>query len=159
MRWWRLSRYDPALRDTKGRFVHDVWTSIGDVGKTFDGTALTMDAYLDVEAAMVAAVQAFHRDCGRPALRLVGVEGHPPRFVDGATVVTADEIADVVRACLREEQWCRLEAPDKSCRFHFGYDYYVYLGGLAAPTTLLRMLASLGLFCEPSARSPVEDAG
>ena len=120
--WWRLSRYDPALRDANGHYTRDVWTSIGDVGKHFDGAVLMMDAYLEVEAAMVAAVQAFHLDCGRPMLRAVDVEAglHSPRFVDGAIVVTEAGLADVVRACLREEQWCKLEAPDGTCRIHFG---------------------------------------
>jgi hypothetical protein len=39
----RVTKYDPALRvGGRGAFTGDDWTSVSDVGRTFDGVVLTL---------------------------------------------------------------------------------------------------------------------
>jgi hypothetical protein len=38
----RVTKYDPALRDERGGFTGDDWTSVSDVGGLFSGRVLTL---------------------------------------------------------------------------------------------------------------------
>ena len=42
--------------------------------------------------------------------------------------VKAERLGLIVRANLRELVWCKLEGPN-GFYLHFGYDYYMYVGG------------------------------
>lgn len=152
MRSWRLTKYDPARRDARGAFLGDDWTSISDIGRTFDGRVLTPEAYARVEQAHVDTVLAFHAACGAPPLRVHDLERTgavaPPWLVEGALLETA-ALPDAVRACLREQAWCRLRSDDGACHVHVGYDYYLYLVGNADPAPARAIAERHGLFLEP----------
>lgn len=140
----------------------DEWTSSQDIGYEFANGELTADAYLTGEDAYVAVLCALHADVGAPSLACRGVEivgpqtdalpADPTRPVltaleEGQTV-SAAELPSVIRTCLREVAWCRLESP--TCSIAFGYDYYTYwLGDPPSPDTLA-LSKTLGLFLEPS---------
>jgi hypothetical protein len=169
---WRLSKYDPALRDEQGRFTGQDWTSVSDIGRVFGGRLVTAEAYLAVEDAHVEACLALHEEAGAPPLFARDVEGHP-----GATIrpgrevrtsliedecIARGELPAVIRSCLREVTWCRLEADDAAhCSFHFGYDYYVYWIGHSLGAATRARVQALGLFVEPfeSPYRPVDSRG
>lgn len=160
MRSWRLTKYDPARRDARGAFLGDDWTSLSDVGRTFEGRVLTPETYARVEQAHVDTVLAFHAACGAPPLRVHDLERTgdiptAPWLAEGA-LLDAAALPDAVRACLREEAWCRLAADDGACHVHFGYDYYVYLLGDAPPDTTRAVAERNGLFFEPFASPYLE---
>lgn len=115
-----------------------------------------------MEDAYVAVLCALHADAGAPALtcKAVDVVGPAPdslpddptrpalATLEEGTTITAETLAAVVRGCLREMVWCRLEST--SCSIAFGYDYYTYwLGELPSPTTLA-LVKERGLFLEPN---------
>ncbi len=157
---WRVTRYDPARRDAQGRYVHPDWTSIADVGRSFGGEVLTFGAYLRVESAYVDTVVAFHAEQGSPALFARAVEPGPPAPpalrgealpappAEGAVVEPA-QLPMLVRSCLRELFWCRVEALDGACSVHFGYDLYLYLAGRSEAPRTRALARGLGLFVEP----------
>lgn len=154
MIWWRVSKYNPALRDRNGRYLEDEWTSFGDVGKAFSGVVLTLDAYLGTESSMLSVAEAFHKDAGEAPLTMIDVEVREAQRLEASTPLTEgrelvgwEEVRAVVQASLREQCWCRLEAADKRHMIHFGYDYYLYFGGVHLPSVPL-VAESLGLFCE-----------
>jgi hypothetical protein len=145
---YRVTKYDPALRDSSGAYTRDEWTSVGDVGRSFGGAMLNREEYQRVEDAYVAAALAFLREAGVSSLAVAGLENHgrvPLLFRDGS-VLGLEQIGEVVRRVLREDFWCRLEGT--GAFVHLGYDYYMYVG-TPHPCPAARVLASgQGLFVE-----------
>ena len=159
MSGWRLSKYDPAWRDALGRYSKEEWTSAHDVGKRIGQHVLATEEYLGVERAYIETTIAFHSDAGSPPLVARDIErggtapnvpgdvvAHPPR--EGRPVERTD-LATLIRSCLREIVWCRLEADDRSCMIHFGYDYYVYLTGPQVSAHTVALARAGRLFLEP----------
>ena len=109
---WRVTKYDPANRNAEGRYVHDEWTSISDVGKTFADKSLTLESYLRVESAYADTALRFIEESGAPRLFARGVERHEPTAVAGGDVlerppeeeeeIALADVARLCRACLRE---------------------------------------------------------
>jgi hypothetical protein len=105
-------------------------------------------------------VPGFLSEAGLTALVVEGLEnqgGHPLPFGEGS-VLRRTEFSEALRRVLREEVWCRFEAP--SGFVHVGYDYYMYIGVPQPCPESQRLVRQLGLFVEPF-RSPyprTEDA-
>jgi hypothetical protein len=145
---YRVTKYDPALRDLDGRYLREEWTSAGDIGRLFDGVVLTREEYLRVEDAHVETVLAFLREAGCGCLLAVGVENHggSPSAPAEADRQAGAQLGETIRRLLRGEFWCRLEG--NGCFLHVGYDYYLYVG-VPSPCPQAYLLAShLGLFVE-----------
>lgn len=158
----RVTKYDPRLRDARGAYLRDDWSSVGDVGRSHGGRVLTMTEYLRVEAAYVDTAMDLYVDAGSPPLiaRDIAAVDVRPRKVPGKVLslrrkgerrVSRAEMPRVVRACLRELSWCRLEAEDASYLLHFGYDYYMYVSGVAPSEGTLEAAAARGIFVEACA--------
>jgi hypothetical protein len=162
---FRVSRYDPALRDREGRFTGSAWTSATDIGRVFDGKQLTVTDYREAEDRYVRAVLAF-ASCTEERLTLLDVEHHggqnsleragiSPLTYDDLTSgdqLSAETLARVARLCLREVIWCRAEGSN-GFYLHFGYDYLMYLGGCADFSPALQAARDDGLYVERR-RSP-----
>ncbi|MER6445345.1 RNA-binding protein [Streptomyces venezuelae] len=157
----RITKYDPADRDARGSYI---------------GTEDTVSDHGPVEAAYLAAVQAFAEDSGIARLDIRDpsatgfvhfgleppVEGHglgelfPPDLTgyhDGAEVSLAVAL-QLVRVMLRDQgAWCRLEAGD-TFTVHVGYDQYVYVGSNLPCEAAVARTRELGLFPEPMTGSP-----
>ena len=56
---WRITKYDPKYRDSRGAFLKNDWISFSEVGDIFEGKKLTIEDYLKVENAYVASVILF----------------------------------------------------------------------------------------------------
>lgn len=153
---WRVSRYDPKGRDASGAYREETWTSVHDIGKMFAGQTLTAEAYLRAEQSYVRTVGEIHLASGAPALRAIDVEaGGGAVELEGETFVPREgeripvsSLAGVVRACLREMGWCRIEADDRSFGAQFGYDFYLYAQSSDPCTRALAEARGRGLFVE-----------
>jgi len=156
---WRISKYDPSRRDSRGRYMVAEWTSVHDIGKAFAGRELTVEEYQRVEDAYVATVEDFYLDAGRPPLRALGVESTGrlsrsdlapvPSALSNDAEIGPAELADLIRACLRELNWCRLESTDRDFAIHFGYDFYVYVTCMSESRRPLDAARDRNLFVEP----------
>lgn len=148
---YRVTKYNPAIRSEGRQYCE--WTSISDVGTTFDGQVLTQPAYEEVEAAYLAVATAFLREAEAGSLSIRGLED---RKNNGASYAEGDAFAPmdaraIMAQVLREELWCRLEG-DRAF-VHFGYDYYMYVGVETPCPMAQRLAVQLGLFVEEM-RSP-----
>jgi hypothetical protein len=65
-------------------------------------------------------------------------------------------LGDVCRLVLREILWCKLES-ENGFYIHFGYDYYMYIGGPAPSENSIAYGRQQGLFVEEM-ESPYLDA-
>ncbi|MDQ8020638.1 MAG: hypothetical protein REI94_02290 [Moraxellaceae bacterium] len=145
---YRITKYDPDLRDASGHYPADAWTSRSDIGRSFGGVHLTEEDYLRVEQAYLDAASAFLAEAGIDTLTIRDLENHgraahAPR--EGSRI-RAEDVPEVVRSLLREDFWCRLEAA--SAFIHVGYDYYMYIGTPVEAGAAVAVAQSNGLFVE-----------
>lgn len=145
---YRVTKYDPDLRDSLGSYRAEDWTSRSDIGESFGGTVLTEEHYLSVEQAYVEAATAFLQEAGVGRLRIVDVENHSVGATTPAdqSLLELEQIRGVLRSLLREEYWCKLEA--ESAYIHVGYDYCMYVGVPAECLGAEVLARRLGLFTE-----------
>ena len=125
---FRITKYDPGQRNASGHYLRREWTSVGDIGRSFDGIVLTEAEYERIETAYMETAVAFLRGAGVSSLVVAGLENHADvqvSFADGDSLNLA-EVKDAVGRVLREEFWCRFEG--QTAFIHIGYDYYMYVG-------------------------------
>jgi hypothetical protein len=148
MHEYRLTKYDPALRDAAGAFKGDDWTAVSDIGESFSGIVLTRQEYDRVEQAHIHATLTFLKEGGIESLRVEELETQPDSAIElrEGTVLSTSQLGDVIGSILREEFWCNLESANGFV--HFGYDYYIYLGVPHRCPGAELVAANLGLFAE-----------
>ena len=150
---FRVTKYDPKLRAADGSYARDEWTAISDIGRTYGGVLVTREEYERTEFAYLAAAKAFLEEAAVQVMSIRGLEdpdSRYPQFREGSTL-PVEEIGLLLTLMLREELWCRLEAPQAFV--HIGYDYYMYVGVPSPCPFAQRRAAGLALFVEPF-RSP-----
>lgn len=154
MHQYRLTKYDPALRDERGAFTGDDWIQVSDIGDSFAGVRLTLASYLEVEGRHLAALASFIDESGTERLVAEGVESAEGGFgIDEGDVLTPIEATDVVRRMLRGEGWCRLVDGDRFY-IHVGWDYYFYVGSDTPCEKSIEFAQQRGLFIDHDFRSP-----
>lgn len=148
---WRVTKYDPALRDERGYYTGDEWTHFAQVGTRCDGALLTMAEYERVESTYLDAALAFVEEAPMPVLFARGVErgeSAKPALREGDSIST-ERLRTVIQGILREEYCCRLEGP--GCYIHFCWDYYMFIGAPRDCPKARALAHSLGLFVEECA--------
>ena len=145
---YRITKYNPALRDSKGSFLGSEWTSILD--------NVPFDSYLRVENRYSKSVLDCMALCGIKKVKITSIENHHPPFrlsrkINEINCRDWGAIDMLVRSALRAMLWFKLEG-SRSFYVHFGYDYYMYLGGrFEVPEKKMN-----GLYVEPF-KSPYLD--
>ena len=147
MHQYRISKYNPMYR-IDGAYTRAEWTSIADVGKTYDGDVFTLADYEHVEQCHIAFLCALAARENAFPLRIEGLESSQSEipWTDNQ-LITANELPNLVRDVLREECWCRLAAPDFF--IHFGYDYTMYVGCSHTTEAITALATSHALYAEP----------
>jgi len=155
---YRVTKYDPALRDASGAYTRSEWTAVSDVGSSFNGILLTELAYLRIESAYIAVALAFLRESGVTSLVVNSLENHRKTelTIGEGTHLSLAQIGATLSRLLREEFWCRLEGADSFV--HIGYDYYMYIGVPVVCPKARQLATAHGLFVEPF-WSPYGDLG
>jgi hypothetical protein len=130
---------------------------MSDIGKSYGGRELTLEVYLQVEAAYLAAVRLLADEARVDSLTICGLEWHskggPPAYTEGQSV-SIDEGQEIVRQMLREGPvWCKLE-DDERFYVHVGYDYYMYVGADRVSDVTINSIRELGLYPEDDWPSP-----
>lgn len=146
MHQYRISKYDPQYR-VNNAYTRKEWTSIADVGRAYDGRTFTMADYeqaerrhVDFLCSLAAREDAFPLTIDALEDQREGGPWH-----DGQQI-GRDELPRLVRDVLREECWCRLDAP--GFFIHFGYEYYMYVGCSHTSEAISALAAEHGLFAE-----------
>jgi hypothetical protein len=151
---FRLTKYDPAVRDGTGAYTADDWIMFSQIGDEFDGERLTLAKYLDVEARHLVVLASFIEESGTAELAAEGVENSGGAFrVAEAAKLSPIEAIEAVRQMLRDEGWCRLIDDDRFY-IHIGWDYYVYVGTDRPCERSVALAESVGLFVDRDFTSP-----
>ena len=165
---YRITKYNPKYRDLSGAYKKDEWTSYSDIGATFANEILSAKEYLNIENAYVRSISLFMDDTGDASLIVTALEKHQapqeddalfdPKLLNAYQSLDVNESVnkngalEVARVALRDYLWCKLES--EHMFIHFGYDYYMYIGTLKKPSSILPQIESLGLFVERIDESP-----
>ena len=148
---YRITKYDPNLRDSAGAFTQEQWTSYSDIGSSFENGTLTEQEYLRVESAYITSAINLLRESGINELTVSGLEQHDePSSLHNGQSIQLSVISQYFQGVLRENYWCRFES-NTGAFVHFGYDYYMYVGLPSNPGNGVKSAAELGLFVEPFA--------
>ena len=75
---YRLTKYDPSKRNTEGAFTANEWTSVSDIGRTFDGESVSISDYVETENAYVNAVRTVLAASNIASMRVTALELRPP---------------------------------------------------------------------------------
>lgn len=154
---YRVTKFDPAHRAADGTYQASTWTSVGDIGARFAGSRLTVQAYLSTEDLYIRAIETAFELTSIKRLHLTDLESSGASqpgnlvpldlgFLDTPTGdLPARNALTLARAVLRELVWGKLEG-SHGFYVHFGWDYYMYIGGEAPQ---LRNFSCAGLFVEP----------
>lgn len=146
MNEFRISKYDTAFR-LNGIYQKEEWTSICDIGKTYGGNIFTYNDYICAENAYIRFIEEVCSILKIQFLKVSGLEDYRKVCkISDKQIIGIDEILNVSRDCLREVYWCRLES--EQLFFHFGYDYYMYVGSKLSYSHIKNMADRCGLFVE-----------
>lgn len=74
---YRVTKYDPSLRDANGAFQRDDWTSYSDIGRTYNSAPLSESQYIAIEDAYLLSIEEFLREAGIEKLQLRELETTP----------------------------------------------------------------------------------
>ena len=158
---WRITKYDPALRNEAGHYTRTEWTFFAQVGDVVGGSLLTFEAYGRVEDAYVAAAMRFVAEADVAPLQVAELEEStldaefqrriedvplaPEAVVNGGSV-QGRELEALIRLNLREALWCKLLG--SGFYIHFGWDYYMYIGSRSPCSNAIASARQAGLFVE-----------
>lgn len=122
---YRITKYNPNFRDNEGRYLKSDWTSMSD--------PVPMEEYLKIENKYAKTVIDCANLCGIKKLKITSIEDRHSQFKLSRTkteIIYKDwgSIDTLIRLILREKLWAKLIST-KSFYVHFGYDYYMYIGG------------------------------
>lgn len=167
MKRYSITKYNPAYRDEDGCYTLDEWTSISDIGATFNNIKLEEEEYLKVENAYIQAVNICisehniqkmiiamlqkNSETEEETLKGDGIFKRakiPYSNVSEGIEIEAKNIEYLVQLCLRETTWCFLYSNEKHFLINFGYDYYMYIVCDVLSEETKEQIRKLGLFVE-----------
>ena len=137
---YRLSKYNPAFRDSRGVYHKDEWTAISDIGKKYASQIFTYEEYYKTESNYVNVIIDLFKQNEIIDFRVSDLEDYSgvdneEYFKDIKKLdiknltpqLKIDEIENIIRLGLRELIWLNLVGKNSNCKIimHFGHDYYV----------------------------------
>ncbi|PSL40889.1 hypothetical protein B0H99_10321 [Planomicrobium soli] len=148
----RVTKYNPRNRDANGHYtLVEEWTSISDVGDSYEDQVFTIDQYLAAEEKYIKAVEVLLQNTGVTNLKIVSLENHNNEtdlnLAEGKTIPRR-LVKELVKMILRERVWGKLVAKNQF-EVHFGYDYYMYFVGESLTDEIVEELKRIeGLYVE-----------
>ena len=140
---YRITKYNPVLRNENGEYIPEEWISPWQIGKTFGDKLFTIKEYLQVEKAYIDTVLSFLKECKLKSLRVIQFERNNELLQDESSklfeeefknifleedlLVSEKEIPVICKMVLRDYIHCHLIS-SSNFFVHFGTDYYMFLG-------------------------------
>ncbi len=139
---YRITKYNPRHRNGLGHYLLDEWTCFSEIGKS-----VSLEEYENVEQAYTESATEFAGLWSTGSATVSGLENHcgnsAPKDGDEFAV---SELGKVLKSVLRNEFWCRFEAPNGFV--HIGWDFYMYVGVPAEDREIIARTHERGLFVE-----------
>ena len=145
---FRITKYNPSLRNESGHYLIDEWTEFTDIGKSFNGAILTHNEYRKIEVKYINAAIMMLAEAGIEDMMIESLENHQGnKDIQNNQLVAIGQIPVVIKSILRNKYWCKLRAPRRAF-LHFGWDYYMYVGVSRPLNESPLKITNTGLFIE-----------
>lgn len=132
---WRVSKYNPKLRDKDGIYRRKDWSAPSEIGQSFEGNKLTASCYVATENAYIESIVRFCEESNVSCLEVVNEPILPTDEWENLDLVypgkslSLHEVSLVLRFELAYElPSVALESPGRDFYIHVGYDMLVYVG-------------------------------
>ena len=100
--YYRVTKYDPALRNESGAYTGEDWTMFSQIGESFGGVRLTLATYLEVEAKHLVVLASFLEESGTSSVTAEDVENTDDVFrVTQGVELSPLETIEAVRQMLK----------------------------------------------------------
>lgn len=171
----RITKYNPAYRDSSGKYLKSEWIGMSEIGNIFDGKYFTFDEYKSVEDNYLKSIELLIgklklpyfliRNLEKPSEKLIIDEEFQNYYtselhsfyekISNNTQVNTNETLLASLLSLRGDLWCMLsyEDEEKTIYVEFGYDFYMYfrIKMFESEDKIMKLrneINSLGLFVE-----------
>ncbi len=155
---YSISKYRPQFYDAEGCYIHNEWTSISDIGKSFADGILTADEYIEAENRYIDTAIDLAKLAGCSYLIVSYMEGDSKDIVNSVkghklnhglierakTIrqglrISLKDCPDYLRLCLRECCWAVFSNKTHNFLVKFGYDYYMHVHTAVPKIRLLKL--------------------
>jgi hypothetical protein len=158
---YRITKYNPLFRDSRGAYTKDDWTSVSDFSGDYETSKFS--EYLMVENAYLFAIESIAKLNKINGFYYSRIEKN--RHLNSFPDISLSDSRKIIKTmkpmrkyplpnvlkvsqlCLREQTWCMIYSR-KEMFVHFGYDYYMYIGSKANIQPLITSITDRGLFVE-----------
>jgi len=143
---YSISKYSPQFYDSKAAYIHNEWTSISDIGKSFADGILTSEEYIEIENRYINTAIELAKRAGCSYLTVSYIEGDSTDIVNSVNSlklnhglieraktirqgirIPLNDCPDYLLLCLRECCWAIFSNMAHNFLVKFGYDYYMYI--------------------------------
>ena len=112
---FRITKYNPRLRNKSGHYLIDEWTEYSDIGKSFNGIILTMNEYRNFENRYINSAIMMLTEAGIDEMIVENLENNKgSKGIRNNQLVPIGEIPIVIKSILRNKYWCKLRAPRRA---------------------------------------------
>lgn len=160
-----ITKYNPKFRNELGHYVKDEWTSISDIGKTYNGKVFTYEKYIEIENLYVEAVFLALNFFKSKSIKITHIFKLSKKkdfkkyndndlynlfttFENNVLIKDVTLIDQLIRLRLREhiaELEIRIDAKSRT-EIIFGFDYYMYINTNKDVIALLKQISNINLF-------------
>lgn len=164
---YRITKYDPMLRNQKGAYIGNDWTSIYDFGDAVRQT--TLQSYYDIETAyidtymeiliskkvsyltlnhveIVSDIQECIEKLKTLNVKLSTTQIELLRTIRDGCQFALNEFPDIFKLVMRELIWCDLCNCFENIIIEFGYDYYTYITCQIIDENIIEYAHSKGIY-------------
>lgn len=165
-----IVKYPPSGYNKDGIYTSDDWTSISDIGKSFNGKILSVKDYLKVEGQYVNTIMMIMSalDCEYLTISYieknqadmindieiyrkkygVSIKGTLPKLKKG-TRLSRINVPNVLRLCLRELCYIVFSCESKKLELYFSYEYYLNVKCPIDRNILSQIVKKNNLYLDP----------
>lgn len=168
---YRISKYNPSLRNENGRYLNDEWTSYSDIGKTFYNKVFTKDDYLFFENKYCDTVLSVLEYLNIKSVTIENLEIYFSKYkikkllnsknldfskdderildsLSNGKVLKLTDLNQYIKLILRDCFWCQLKNEEKSVLVEFGQDFYIYIYCDYICESIINAYKSKGIYIE-----------
>lgn len=145
MNYYKISKYNPH-NYFNGIYMLDEWTDYSDIGEQFQGKILTEEEYISVENNYISCVEDIVEQVGVAGFFVKSYENYEDDMKwKENQYIEKNLLHEIVKACLRNTCWCKLE--NQNMFIHFGYDFYLYVAFPMEEAIMDKICIKNSLYC------------
>lgn len=165
-----IVKYPPSGYNKDGIYMYDDWTSISDIGKSFNGKIFSAKDYLKVENQYINTVLMIMSELDCKYLTIAYIEVNQNEMINdiemyekkyGVNItgtfpnlkkrmrISRINIPNILKLCLRELCYIVFSCKSKKLKLYFSYDYYLNIKCPINKITLNEIVKKNNLYLDP----------